>query len=186
MTLDEWLAVKRGEDIDSYRKGKAFQQRLSQAAEQYRNAPVERWPNIKINWDIRPESQKFSFDGPSIKKFEENYPKGLCLGYVELVEFDKALCRFSRRDEGELWNVGFASKLAYLIVYLSEGNPISPPFVKPIDNREVILAGGNHRYAIAKAIGEKTIPIYVCPEHKPGVETRITVEWKLRVTCKTR
>jgi hypothetical protein len=178
MTTDEWLAVLRGEDLESHRKERAFRERICSKTEQYRNTPVGSWPKIEINWDVTQESQRFSFDGQTKEQFEAYYPEGLCLGYVELAEFDKGLCHFSRRDEGELWEVGFQSKLAFLLVYLSEGCPISPPVAKPTDNGELILIGGHHRYAIAKAIGEKTIPIYVCPEHKSEVDKRVAVEWK--------
>lgn len=171
------LALLRGEDLFEYRKQKLIRERIRKSAKKYRKAPVENWPKIVMNWDVSPESQRFSFDGQSKKEFDDYYPQGLCLGYVQLHEFDKVLCHYSRRDEGELWKVGDDSKLAYLIVYLSEGGSISPPVVKPLDNGEVIFTGGHHRYAIAKVIGEKRIPIYVCPEHKLEVGKRVTVEW---------
>ena len=114
----------------------------------------------------------------SEQEFLKYHPEGLYLGDVTLQEFDKKLCHFSRRDEGELWELGSQNKLAYLIVYLSEGLPISPPVAKPTDNNEVILIGGHHRYAIAKSIGENDMPICVCPEHKSRVNEIINVKWK--------
>lgn len=88
------------------------------------------------------------------------------MGTVALSSLDEKLCHFSRRDEGDLWESGSAGNLAYLIVYLSEKRPISPPLVKPHIMGEVMLQGGHHRYAIAKEINEKYIPIYIQPKHK--------------------
>ena len=161
LTLEEILAVQRGEDLEEFRKERALRIRIMNEAEKYLNAPVEKWPPIKFNWDISSTSQRFSIDGQSQEEFVENFPDGFFLGYVELAEIDKKLCHYSRRDDGELWKVGFPDRLAYLIIYLSEGRPISPPLVKPLDSGEVILQGGHNRYAIAKVVNEHEIP-YTC------------------------
>jgi len=77
-----------------------------------------------------------------------------------------------------LWEVGFSSSLSFLIAYLAEGHPISPPLVKPAENGEVIFQGGHHRYAIAKEIGEMEIPIHICPEDKDNLDKILEIEWK--------
>jgi ParB-like chromosome segregation protein Spo0J len=77
----------------------------------------------------------------------------------------------------ELWELGCSAKLARLIVYLSESRPISPPLVKPVDDGEVILQGGHHRYAIEKVINEKEIPIHIEPEYKSKIDERLSVRW---------
>ncbi|VAW78682.1 hypothetical protein MNBD_GAMMA13-1653 [hydrothermal vent metagenome] len=177
LTFEETLAVMRGENLEEYRKEASLKAKIRDESEALIDSPINQWPQIKINWDISVESQGFCFDGVSEKDFNENHPEGLLLGYVSLEDFDKKLCHYSRRDEGELWELGCQRKLAYLIVYLSEGRPISPPVVKPVENGEVIFIGGHHRYAVAKAIGENKIPIYVCPENKLGIDKIVNVEW---------
>jgi len=177
LTFDEMLAVQRGESLEEYRNEKILRARIYDESQKYIGAPVQRWPKIKFNWDIEEGSQRFCFDGNSIEEFNKYYPEGLKLGYVSLNDFDKKLCHYSRRDGDELWQLGSESKLAHLIVYLSEGQPISPPVPKPTYNEEVILIGGHHRYAIAKVLGEENIPICVCPEHIVGIKQRLNVEW---------
>lgn len=96
---------------------------------------------------------------------------------MNLLDFDKVLCHFNRREEGELWKVGDSGKLAFLIVYLSENKPISPPFIKPNNHSEIYFVGGNHRYAIAKALGEDEIPIYVVHSDKDAISKLLPVRW---------
>ena len=96
---------------------------------------------------------------------------------MPLNEFDQYLCNFSRRDDNELWEVGFQSKLAEMIVYLSEGNPITPPIIKPLKNNEIIFQGGHHRYAVAKAIGCNNIWIYALPEDVNILNQFINICW---------
>ena len=73
--------------------------------------------------------------------------------------------------------IGSKHSLANLIVYLSEGRPISPPFVKPVDNGEVIFQGGHHRYAIAKVTGVDVFPIHVQRCNKTEIDKRVNVDW---------
>jgi len=155
-----------------------LQTRISSECEQYLGSPVSSWPDISFNWDISKESQRFSLDGCTQESFLKIYPDGFLLGYVSLAEFDKYLCHYSRRDDGELWELGCRFSLAQLIVYLSENRPISPPLVKPVDNGEVIFQGGHHRYAIAKETGVDFFPIHVEPCYKIEIDKRIKVQWE--------
>ena len=178
-THHEWQAVLRGEDLETYRAEEATRARIWNMASRYINEPSSNWPPIEFNWDLSSEGQRFSLDSMTLSDFTQSYPDGFNLGHVELAEFDRKLCHFSRRDEGELWSVGCTHSLACLIVYLSEGHAISPPLVKPLeDTAEVIFTGGHHRYAIAKEIGVKRIPIYVKPEHKAAVDDLLNIEWE--------
>ena len=178
MTHEEVLAILNGEDPEKAKYSVELNQRLYEESRKYVNTPSNHWPHIDINWDTSVSSQRFSLDGVTPEQFKINHPAGFYLGYVVLKEFDSILHGYSRRDSGELWQVGCTSKLARLIVYLSENRPISPPLVKPVDNEEVILQGGHHRYAIAKEIGEERIPIHIDPENKDEISKLLTVEWK--------
>lgn len=182
MALWEMKAVLQGKDLAVVRSEVELGLRIHAESEKYLMAPVSKWPNIVLNWDTSKDSQRFSLDGysldaTSLAEFHKFYPHGFCLGRVVLEEFDKQLCGWTRREGEELWTVGMATKLACLIVYLSEGRPISPPFAKPLPSKEIILGGGNHRYAIAKAIGEVEIPIHVLPEDKEQIESLVSVTW---------
>lgn len=177
MIFEEVLAVINGKDPTEARKEAKLRSRIYKKSLKYVKKPVEDWPDISMNWDVSTGSQRFSLDGVSIEKFEKIFPDGFLLGYVSFPEMDTILTHYSRRDEGELWEVGNESKLARLIVYLSEGRPISPPLVKPLQNGEVILQGGHHRYAIAKEIGVKRLPIHVEKQYKLQIDCLLNVEW---------
>lgn len=170
----ELFASIEGISVDIYRQQRAFKNDIRNKAEKVRNLPVEDWPEIKINWDLSKEAQRFCCDGMKQEEFEEYYPKGFFIYWVCLGDFDNVLGAYSRRDEGDLWTVGFESKLAEMIIYLSEGHPISPPLAAPNEySDDIILLGGHHRYAVAKAIGEKRIPICIRPDNKPEIERLI-------------
>lgn len=173
--------MERNESLyyDDLRRRKSLISRVSELCSKWTDLPVELWPEIEINWDVKLESQYYCLDRYSPIQFHEDYPKGFAIGYVNLQEFDEILNHFSRRDDGELWELGFKDKLSFLIQYTSENNPLSPPLVKPcIESREVILSGGNHRYALAKAINCTVIPI--CTEWKyiNTINGLVDVKWE--------
>lgn len=175
--IDQISADNAEETLEDFRSKQALLKRTSIESEKYIDAPSSEWPSIEFNWDLSKEGQRHSLDGESPKRFEEFYPSGFLLGWVALQEFDIKLCHYSRRNEGELWEVGSKEKLARLIVYLSEGREISPPLVKPVKDDEVIFQGGHHRYAIAKEIGEEPVPIYVEPEYQSKIDEILNVRW---------
>ncbi|HHQ4780970.1 TPA: transcriptional regulator [Aeromonas veronii] len=174
---DELAQILGYDSAQHYRREVDENERISNKSKEFYNKPPEEWPAIEFNWDYRLKSQRFCFDGVTQTDFEKMYPKGLVLGHMPLLEFDKHLCHYSRRDGDELWELGCQSKLAEMIVYLSEGNPITPPIIKPIENNEVIFQGGHHRYAVAKAIGSEKISIYVSPEHVRELNDFMSICW---------
>lgn len=165
------------EDPGEDRKERAMRQSICADSHKYLWVPVSEWPPIVLKWDISKESQRFSKDGLSPEEFNKWYPHGFCLGYVALSEFDMRLCFFSRRKDRELWKIGDPYKLAHLIGYLAEGRPISPPLATPMTSQEIVIEGGHHRYAIAKAIGESEIPVYVTPRKKSDLASLLRVQW---------
>ncbi|PPL16927.1 transcriptional regulator [Oceanisphaera arctica] len=176
--MDDELAQVFGyESTEHYRRETEERERVFNKSRDFYNKPPEEWPAIKFNWDYRLESQRFCFDGLTQSDFEKMYPDGLVLGHMPLKEFDKYLCHYSRRDGDELWELGCQSKLAKMIVYLSEGNPITPPVIKPIENNEVIFQGGHHRYAVAKAIENEEVLFYAYREHIPKLNQFMNILW---------
>jgi len=177
MDMDEVFAAIAGETLEVYQDKYKLRSRILNEASQYIETDSSDWPPITFNWDLSKEGQRFSLDGENESSFKTRYPEGFILGTVKLDALDKKLCHFSRRNEGELWTIGYKSRLAYLIVYLSEKRPISPPLVKPHRIGEVMLKGGHHRYAIAKEIGEKYIPIYVEPKYRKEIDKLMEIDW---------
>jgi len=178
-TYEEGLACLRGEDLAEYRKKAAQRSALSAESNRYRDLPPDQWPDLQFNWDLSFEGRCHTLDGTTPETFQSHYQLGFRLGWVAIANFDAKLCHFSRRDGiEELWSLGTASKLAHLIAYLAHGFPISPPLVKPLPSGELILQGGHHRYAAAKAKELDPIPIYVEPANVASVERIVSVRWQ--------
>jgi hypothetical protein len=176
--LDDFFAKQYGfNSTAEYKLAMEFNSHITTESKKYYDLPPEQWPEIKFNWNFNLDEQRYSFDGMKQQQFCECCPNGLLLGLIDLKTFDQHLCHYSRRDEGELWELGSKSKLAEMIVYLSEGHPIAPPAIKPISTSEVIFIGGHHRYAVAKAIEVDEIPLHVPPEFKTEIESIFKINW---------
>ncbi|MCI5168076.1 MAG: transcriptional regulator [Candidatus Electrothrix sp. GM3_4] len=183
-TLDEIMAANAGQTIEEHCESKAIREALMPKATQIKGTPPSEWPKLKFNWDLSLEGRQYSFDpfnslssARDIEKWKLEF-EDLKLGWVKLKEMDRHLCFFSRRDGiEELWNLGNSSNLAFVIAYISDGLPISPPVVEPHSEGGVILSGGHHRYAAAKAVEEEKIPIYCRPEHRNKISNLFSIEW---------
>lgn len=161
-TTAELLAVQSGQSLEEYRAERDFKDALSTESAQYVDLPACKWPKLKFNWDLSTDSQRFALDGVSESEFASSYPDGFVHAWVRLDEFDAHLCHQSKREtEEELWGLGSKSKLAFLIAYLRCEHPITPPLVALTDSNEFVFQGGNHRYAIAKAIRTHSLPVYM-------------------------
>lgn len=177
--LEEIFAAQSGDDLEPYNRNVKQHKRLSLEAERYIDLPPDEWPRLSFNWDLSTESQRFSLDAVNLNKFQSSYPEGFLIGWVDLNEFDAKLCNFSRRDGiHELWEeFGPKSIMANIIAYLANGLPISPPLVKPANDHEIIIQGGQHRYAAAKVTGVALIPIYVKPCDREAISDIVPVRW---------
>lgn len=175
---DAAIAIASGETVESIRRKRRLLLRLQEASERYVGLPPTEWPSISFNWDTTRASQRFSLDGCSAGRFAQLYPDGLTIGEVDLPDLDAALCHFDRREEEELWEVGCENKLAYMVAYLHESEAISPPIVSPTLDGEVALGGGNHRYAVAKALAVPRIPILADPSHRDALVKLIPIIWQ--------
>lgn len=168
------LEQKRRSPLESEEEQEKFRAKASL----FLNQDPAKWPKLLFNWDTTEAGQIYSLDnGTHHGNFYDYYPNGFILGVIPLVEFDSYLCHYSRRDGNELWKLGNPHDLAYLIAYLAEGKPISPPLVKPTDNREVILLGGHHRYAAAKAVNLESVLLYSLPEHIDALNSFMNIQW---------
>lgn len=177
-SFEEMLAHIQGEDLGEFRRRQIERADLWAEAQEYMELPSSQWPSLIFNWDLTPEAQRFALDGVKPDAFLEQYPQGFAVGSVVLVDFDRVLCHFSRRDtESELWQLGFSSSLACVLAHLRRGLPITPPLVRPLDSQEVILQGGHHRYAAAKASSLEQLPILAVKEDCAAISAIVRVRW---------
>ncbi|EIA1584613.1 hypothetical protein K6783_003196 [Vibrio parahaemolyticus] len=156
---------------------KPFNDRIRNASERWIDKPASDLPEIKINWDLSKSSQRHSLDRFTKEQFLEEYPNGFAVGHLRLEELDRCLHSFSFREKDNIWDGGSKSKLAFLIQYALEGHPVSPILVKPISEQGVILFGGHHRYALAKATDSDVVPICVEWQNVEDISGLLDVTW---------
>lgn len=178
-SFEKVLASAAGQTVRQYRASQRKHAVLQEKAEAFLDLPISQWPPLRVQWDLRRKSQQYTVDEPNRRKFWEWHPKGFLLGYVDTQELDAVLHELFRRDAESLWASGDRRKLAGVLVHLSEGRRLSPPLVHPCEPDYAVLQGGVHRYAVAKAIGESRIPIYVEPCRRETVHRLIDVQWKI-------
>ncbi len=178
LSFEEAIALIDGESLEEARASVSLRSRQSKVAETLRDTRPESWSFQQVCWDIRKASQHFCLDGVKRREFALHYPQGFLLGWVSTEVLDCRLSKFSRRTDDELWSVGNPRKLAYLIAFLSDGRSVSPPLVKPVGNGTINLSGGNHRYALARALRQTPIPICAERAHQEALtELLAGVTW---------
>lgn len=176
--IDGINARSRGMSLEEFRADMALTHSLHREGRTYYDLPPAEWPTLTFNWDLSRSGQRFGLDAVTEPEFLEMHPRGLLVGHIPLLAFDCHLAYFSRRDTlEELWGLGRRVQLAGAIAYLRRGLPISPPIVSPA-GAEVILKGGHHRYAIAKAVNLETIPLLVAPEDGNAVGDILGITWE--------
>lgn len=131
---------------------------------------VQNWPQFEVVWDLSPQSQHLALDGLPPDEFAVAYPGGLRLERVHFKQLDAHLCAFNLRTPEEVWGVGTDSKAARVLLSWIEGRGVTPPLVGFTNQTsELMLQGGNHRVAVARAKGEVKIPILIAPENYEAV-----------------
>ena len=169
-SIMESQAVDDGWDLCHYRKLGEIRLNLQDKARSLEDLPVDEWPSFDVIWDLNSENFRFAFDGVSPNQYRKNYPDGLLLCWALQSEFYDNLCHYNKRSPEELWKLGFADKLARVVAYCSEGHPLTPVVAKPHPDfeNEVLLLGGNHRYAMINALKIKVMPLLI--QHEDYVE----------------
>lgn len=150
--------------------------RQSNEASNLIGVPINDWPHFDVKWDTNPEKHNLAFDGMSTDDFVENYPNGLIVAQVKLVELDAQLCNFNKRTPEEVWGVGSNEKAAKVILNWVEGKKITPPMIRRTNGtNEICLGGGNHRLAVARAKEESKIFVLIDPLEFDFVSGRLSL-----------
>lgn len=176
-SYEDILAKLKGEDSPEYQQLKSTRDRLASRAKELENLPVRDWPELNIQWDTTPSGFRFALDGVSQKEFATLYPEGFIVRWVFLGELNTKLNQFNRREVDETWTIGFSDKLARVLAWVEDGQPLTPILVSPHSMLEgqVVLQGGNHRYAMVNALKLKMLPICFVPKDYGQVAKRLTL-----------
>ncbi|WP_019030199.1 hypothetical protein [Colwellia piezophila] len=136
----------------------------------YQDIPINKWPPFEVLWDESLENVRFYGDGYSIESVKTRHPEGLKIADVELSELDKKLFHMNRQRVDEFWDVGLKSKKSDVIKHWMAQEKMTPCKLCIHDNQmEIILGGGNHRLAVARAKALKVIPVLFDPIDEVGL-----------------
>ena len=152
--------------------------RVREGMKQFLNMPIADWPTFKVQWDYKLESQRFAWDNDwdGLTGFLQDYPEGVKLFEVDLANLDSKLLRSSLQTKDEFWEVECTDKKAKIIFEWNEGKRLTPPLIVPCDDGlHLVVGGGNHRLAVARAHGERCVPILVLPKDVSMIRTILNV-----------
>lgn len=153
-----WMVTLGELDADEI----AERARVREAATGLRGLPIDQWPPIQIRLDLSVEARHHALDGEKASDFASRHSRGdwalLCLPMDELkASFRSSACRAPE----EIWEVRSLDKAARALVRWSEGRRMTPPIYAIWEDREITVAGGNHRVAVADAVGVRRVPAHV-------------------------
>lgn len=175
LSHEEISALLNGKIIDlasleMFRASRVNAHEIDDAAKQWLHRCVQDWPPIQAHWTVSPEHYHYSFDGVSREDLLQIYPGGLMCGWLEVGQLQSVLHHCSNMPTSEIWRRS-DYKVARAIEWWNRGREASPVFINLMPKGDsVCIGGGNHRFAVAVAIGEKEVPVIF----KPGTAPQIT------------
>jgi hypothetical protein len=110
-------------------------------------------------WDLSPERYVLSLDGENADEFSVHYP-AINVLWASSTELYEKLTAYAKPSAGP-WSDDHRSRSMVTAYRWSMGLAVTPPFVRPHQNREILIQGGNHRLRLAHHYGAAEIPILV-------------------------
>lgn len=167
--LDDFLRLNHEEGLAPFEALEVIQKlstvkqihdrrRLRAEAQKWIGVPMEDWPPFDPEWDLDQTNFHMALDGDSAASFDAYYERvGPWMADVE--EISRSLHYGAQRTLPP-WDDAYASKTARLVAWWSGGGKVTPPLVMPCED-QICFAGGNHRFAVARAKGASSIPILI-------------------------
>ena len=147
----------------------------------YLEKPVSEWPVLQVTWSEEPNERDWAFDG-NIPDWA--VPTGnLLLGYALISEIHAHLAYASKiHSVEELREGAVDDKIEAVINYWKEGKALTPPALWIFDNdgvKKIHIAGGNHRFNVARLSGEEKIAFLARPADSVYLKNLIpSLVWK--------
>lgn len=124
---------------------------------EYEGMPEDKWPKLYIDWDLRPENFHYSLDGENVDSVLKLYKNGFSIGKASIGDIYENLFKNSIvGNSNDFWNVCDKRKACGVLGRWKEKELITPPIIRPYDD-ELIIAGGNHRFNVARLAGATEI-----------------------------
>lgn len=146
----------------------ALQEKRCRArALQLSKAPPSRWPEVTLKWDESPANWHRSIDGSTASDFGSRFPNAE-LAWVNCALLHDRLGTNSTRKY-DPFSRHYKSKSAGIVAHAELGGKLSPPLVT-CSSQQLHIAGGNHRLALAKHMGQKFVPILYLAGERHSIE----------------
>lgn len=146
----------------------------------YEGMNSEKWPKLYIEWDLRPENFHYCLDGEDADSVSQSYKNGFSIGKTSTKDiYDKLFSNNIVRDCDDFWATCNKRKACGVLGRWKEKKLITPPLITPY-NDTLIIAGGNHRFNVARLAGAEVITFITPTEYMGKINAIIsTVSWKL-------
>lgn len=149
-------------EVDAGRLDEEFEVALwttRRAAESWAKDAANRSATFTPVWDFDAARFYLALDGEKPDTVD-----GAALTVVEVTvgELHGALQNGSGRDE-DPWAERHWSKTAVIAYRWALGLAVTPPLIRPL-KREIVIAGGMHRFHLARHYGARSMPVLVWPE----------------------
>ncbi|ADZ68937.1 hypothetical protein [Polymorphum gilvum] len=144
-------------DVDAGRLDEEFEVALwttRREAERWAKDAANRSAAFTPVWDFDPARFYLAFDGERPDTVD-----GAALTVIEVTvgELHGALQHGSGRDK-DPWSIRYWEKTAVIAYRWARGLAVTPPLIRPL-NGEVVIAGGMHRFHLARHYGAQTMPV---------------------------
>lgn len=146
-------------DVDAGRLNEDFEVALwatRREAEGWAEDTANRTAAFTPLWDCDPARFYLAFDGERPDGVDA---AGLTVIEVAVDELHGALQQGSGRDE-EPWSERYRTKTAVIAYRWAQGLAVTPPLTRPF-NGEIVIAGGMHRFHLARHYGARSMPVLV-------------------------
>lgn len=122
-------------------------QRRAARGKQLASIKPSAWPNFDIAWDTNPFQFHLALDGMTADKFAVLFTQIEVVG-VESQELCANLVQASTRLAGP-FSRRYKWKSAGIVAHLEDGGRLTPPLIR-YNDEDVLIAGGNHRFGLAR------------------------------------
>ncbi|MBA0174389.1 hypothetical protein [Pectobacterium carotovorum] len=141
----------------------------------YEGLPENYWPNMVVSWNENPQDLIFSFDSGFPDWIS---PSTTIVGRVSVNDIYAHLADNSRiENAAELWGIETEDKVCEIIGRWMNGVSITPPALCP-EGERIIIAGGNHRFNVARLCGETTIAFFTADKYRIFFDSILpSVQW---------
>ena len=135
----------------------------------YEGQPAKNWPKLNVQWNLNKADFYRSLDGENIESIYQYYPNGFSVTTALIKDIHNNLCYASKvSDSNDFWSVCDVRKACGVIERWMNNELLTPPIITPFENT-LVLAGGNHRFNVARLAGEKCITFIVPSEMKDEI-----------------